>query len=555
MGWLSVSAVAFSMACRSTPDCEGRSQPLRAVDSLRATTVWQMRAERFRPGNGATLLCAEDGVPVRFSTAAPSKDSKTDRIVFLLTDSAAGLATTGIWQGGYTASEVPYGSLLLGFTSPAPGSYTGKLTVGPASTTIVLRVTHWVMLPGFTIFLGVLLSYAMQRYRAFARTLMLLRMRAERIVELLAQAQGAFQATIARSATPIGAPSLRADVDRQIAAVSRDIADVRIVSAALDSSNVRYVNICSTLDALESAVATFPLLATDLVALGNAVSDGRALAQNPGRPSTSTTPVGSEPPVLAAAAGELVGREIATADLASSRTSVQAKAAVLRRWNGAMGQLVAIIQDLEKARADQPDKIAAIEDLRASKVELIWRQVYDAADSAALDTALGWLPFETISGDLAAILGTPAKALARAAAIAASAAGANVVMQKATIGSAFAAAVAAFRAALTPHVLADAEQSRRAAAAILLRIRLLDVAFLALALAAAVVTGLNQFYYGKVFGTAQDYMLAFVWGFGTKTLLDATLSGINRIVGGAPTSSPSDAPPIVHSGAPPVQAL
>jgi len=72
--------------------------------------------------------------------------------------------------------------------------------------------------------------------------------------------------------------------------------------------------------------------------------------------------------------------------------------------------------------------------------------------------------------------------------------------------------------ALAPERLGDIKRKRLT----------LDLFFLMLAIALALYSGLNELYFMVPFGTARDYLNAFVWGFATKVIIDAITAGINK---------------------------
>lgn len=57
----------------------------------------------------------------------------------------------------------------------------------------------------------------------------------------------------------------------------------------------------------------------------------------------------------------------------------------------------------------------------------------------------------------------------------------------------------------------------------------LDWLFLIVSVAIAVYTGFSQLYVGQAFGTWQDYVKIFLWGFGAQTTLTAVLTGLNLL--------------------------
>jgi hypothetical protein len=49
-----------------------------------------------------------------------------------------------------------------------------------------------------------------------------------------------------------------------------------------------------------------------------------------------------------------------------------------------------------------------------------------------------------------------------------------------------------------------------------------------LAFVIALLTGLSTYYFGKSFGTLQDYVVLFLWGAGTKATLDIVTSVLDK---------------------------
>ncbi len=58
---------------------------------------------------------------------------------------------------------------------------------------------------------------------------------------------------------------------------------------------------------------------------------------------------------------------------------------------------------------------------------------------------------------------------------------------------------------------------------------ILDSVFVLISLAVAIYTGFSQLYIGQAFGTWQDYIKIFLWGFGVQTTLTAVLMGLNLL--------------------------
>jgi hypothetical protein len=60
--------------------------------------------------------------------------------------------------------------------------------------------------------------------------------------------------------------------------------------------------------------------------------------------------------------------------------------------------------------------------------------------------------------------------------------------------------------------------------------RFWDWASVVLAVVIALVTGLNTNYWGKSFGTVQDYAVLFLWGAGTKIGVDIVAAITDKFV-------------------------
>jgi hypothetical protein len=52
-----------------------------------------------------------------------------------------------------------------------------------------------------------------------------------------------------------------------------------------------------------------------------------------------------------------------------------------------------------------------------------------------------------------------------------------------------------------------------------------------IAVVAALLTGLSQYYFDKPFGSLADYLKVFLWGIGSKMIVDAASLGLDKIVG------------------------
>ncbi|HEX7174922.1 MAG TPA: hypothetical protein VF240_06545 [Pyrinomonadaceae bacterium] len=53
--------------------------------------------------------------------------------------------------------------------------------------------------------------------------------------------------------------------------------------------------------------------------------------------------------------------------------------------------------------------------------------------------------------------------------------------------------------------------------------------FVIVSAAIAIYTGFSQLYIGQAFGTWQDYVKIFLWGFGAQATLTAVLAGLNLL--------------------------
>jgi hypothetical protein len=578
--WRAVLGIALVglTGCRDF-GCDGANAGRVAVEKV-LVAEWGLVVERGNPfDRDSVLRCAGAGLPAR--VVPDSQSAGRDSVTFLLTDSAQGRFAIGYWRGGYAPRGGGVVSLALGFRAARPGLYVGTLTFGAASpTTVRLRVTDWVAWPAGVIFLGVLLSYAMQQYRTSTRSLLLLRMRVDRIPSLLAAADKRVAAILARASLPVDASSLQADVTRQLEALDDRLDNARLAGGSMDASSPDYVAACTALDALEQAIAQWPLLAEDMVALAAQVKSAREIARTVGRPTSSATVPGDDPPLVRGAAALLARREILTSDVASTRTRVQDATAALAQWRQLMTglgvELGNITTALNSPAANNDNKIKlAIQGVQAGAAAAFWQKLYDVPDATELTKLAATQPLDALADALRVALNPGAIPAAKpsgppAVAIAASAPGAARPSRPLSPFAAFIAALSAARSAYArarASGLPASERGERLARSIRAQVRTLDAIVLLFTLAASVVTGLDQLYYGKPFGTLRDYLLAFVWGFTAKTLLDATLTTLSRVAGTAspnaatltgppmPASPKPDPSPPQNSGAPAVKPL
>lgn len=425
------------------------------------------------------------------------------------------------------------------------GDYTGDLALAPGTDSGTVKLTvrvqdGWWWAVAMLV-LGLLTAILAESFVSVGRPVMQILARLATLAGDLIKSDAAFANRCKAISTPLAdgatappcAYSISKDVGSQRTAISSAARGfLQSPLTPLATKNVVYTALLDQLAELEATVAAWESFADDLATLHRAVAaaDAALEVHPPPAHQRGTAPWPKEPALFSAAQRLLVGAPLAVADVKKRREDVRAYAQALPtwlEWDTRKNEYVHLISLLTRHATDpQKTELAALtESLRAVSAEL-WTATSPAAlqhagVASALDDADARL------AKLRVVLPTDTRiaALSRLDLL-----GAGNRLWKTDMS-------------LTADDLAGATTASTAATEVR-RLRWLvvegDLTVFVLAILIAVTAGLNVIYFGKAFGRGQDYLNAFVIGFGTRAGLDL-LSSAARLFNRRLTPDPDAA--------------
>lgn len=500
--------------------CSTPEQP-RISDSTR----WVSRAmHQFRRGlRSVADRCVRDNViPLAADTARPLIAPKT--ILGVLTDSAGDHAF--VWWSGndtvkVTADSVASPGLELQFASfDNPAIYTGRIDLTPGVhggvVDLRVRVTHGMMWPFIAILLGVMLSYGLRRYLLAQRGILDLQERSAELQASFAGRSAEFDAAV--QGVP-GASRFRIDTSMLKAFEQADdrIRRLERVSGELKEGEPPYDEAVNLLNGLEQELAAWPAFGASLAGLHGDLEKTRAAAVAAG--AHVLAPRGE--PELAEAAGLLLqGGAVQRETLPTLHEQTRACRTLLGRWAALNERAADDATTLEQFTPEVGSEAETQHRDASRALRNAWAHLWRAEDDTQLtaaDTALQAASTQVVALQESLPVTVGAAAATQPAFLdGAQPAGAEAAVPQPG-GDARKIEIPNLRVWKPEQRTPEQERARRARR----RRMQYGLAYLALTIVVAALTGLNQLYLdAPYFGSLQDYVLAVLWGFGTKLGMD-----------------------------------
>ena len=390
-----------------------------------------------------------------------------------------------------------------------PGEYVGTLSQAPLSGTVQVKVSladHWLWAV-IAILFGVLLGYKLERYTGVERADWLLRARLARITSRWATAQAAFAKTLG----PLGEAARRVayamgtDVERQRKAREEELrALARHTFLPDDHVRTKFAALATAVEELEKQIAQWPGLAVALVTLHRARADSQAVFDTLRAPGGSP---GKSIAIDEVANRAFIGREIDVSELKGAIKTAADVTGTIDLWR----LMCEDVQECYSWLAEAKVKGVASTELRAVEKQLIGvhHDLWTATSEAELETRQTRTTLVTAQRELLAQLaqvGTPVPPSAPGKGV--SGAPPRVAPKRDTTY-------------VPPDERAGAWERI---------VRAHDWALFALIMAVALASGF-KLVYSDTFGTLPDYLTALLWGFGSKTGVEALATTLSKFFG------------------------
>jgi hypothetical protein len=401
-----------------------------------------------------------------------------------------------------------------------PGTYKGKLNLTPdaagGEVSVTVEAEHWWLWPAIALLVGIILALWARRLKALRPGLVLLADQTK-VDQAYEQARRAFQ-TAAKNK-----PWAGYDTKKAFEQESRDVRDAfeALVDESFDEIDEdRKVRLLARVDRLESHAVTLTALASALAALEESLGRVAELAPIDGVAGAAV------PPAFASTAHALLeGGEVNSLDeldTLSARVHETIEAADGWPLLHAEARRAAGRISAAEARVSAGGDEAAFVTQARRKLVGFWLLLSETPQPAQITQGPlvdGFREATLMAAEataLRAAQAAPPKPLGRVARDQA-AADARELLRLPWFGG-VSGLPAASRARL--------REIRR-------RLRVADRVQILFAGAVALYTGLVALYWGKTFGTPQDYVSALLWGSVTAGALDALVEAIRTRVAGA----------------------
>src|ERR1017187_1802942 len=394
---------------------------------------------------------------------------------------------------------------------PFAGKYDGTLNFGTDKTavTISLTATDLFVYPLVVLIFSVWVAIKGKDFLGGGRQILQWRADLAAARDAMKQARGEFDKQFSGSAY-----SIQNDFDNQVRTILDDISILKgNFSGTLDPSNPLFTFVNTEIPVLAGAAKSWVLFGKQLKALED------ARAQIP----TFPLPKGIEDPaaVVTQTGTMLTGKDVLITGLAGLMTQVVNQTSFIAQWIGLAKTVDKIRSGLTGVVVPQNDSGAAaiqqaIDDLNKQVVDAfsaLWDVTGQDADknNAVADTVT------TLKDKFVDLLNDPALQTRVAE-------GQPDAVQPKAVFEAL-----SMTAASRP-VESD-WKSETTAKDFLKEISKRDKALGRLSYVLALLTGLTTLYYGKNFGTVNDYFLLILWAFGSKITVDVLSGGLERFVG------------------------
>jgi len=528
-GWLVASerksgtvarrAISFAVAAPSAT-----SEPKPAVAKI------NLRGTRWLPGFESTIELRDPVVPldqsVKPNATLEQLGLAKGEVLGFLTGEADGVAAIEVGDKTKELADGKTAGVLLDSASePGVGAYGGTIgfpTADPADgkVDVGLTVTDFVFWPLLAIALGILGALGGRRWVQVRREVWKLR-------SDLGQAGVDFRERQMQFEEDTAGHSFGYALDF---AEGYKAADARIdgvkENSHLNLDKDSYAAALEAVAGLQQAVEGWGQFGAELLALDRALADVRKKAGVEGPPKTDSETAAVVPVLVEESEKLLHGGELQISDLEPARGNVAAAAALADTWVELVDQLgryEAVVKALEahtdRMTPEQQRRLrSAGEALQGARWEL-WTQVETADDLANLNTRQDLERAEELFSGLTGHLPVTQRlaaderqALADAAASRGGTAAALDIPQ----------AMKESVKAPVPDYAGDAKAARN-------HLKRWDWALAVGAFALAVLTALNSIYFGKNFGTLNDYLTAFLWGATTQGALEALTAALGRL--------------------------
>lgn len=399
---------------------------------------------------------------------------------------------------------------VIGLTRP--GEYVGTLSQTPLAGTVQVKVSladHWLWAV-IAILLGVLLGYKLERYTGVERADWLLRARLARITSRWATAQAAFANTLG----PLGEAARRVayamgtDVERRRKAREEELRGLARHAFLPDAdAHTKLAALATAVEELEKQIADWPGLAVALVSLHKARADSQPVFDTLRAPGGSP---GKSIAIDEVANRAFIGGEIDVSELKGTIKAVADVTGTIDLWR----LMCEDVQECYSWLAEGKVKGVASTELRAVEKQLIGvhHDLWTATSEAELETRQTRTTLVTAQRELLAQLAQLAQV---------STPGPPSTPGKGVSGAPPRVAPKRDTSYVPPDEKAGAWERI---------VRAHDWALFALIMAVALASGF-KLVYSDTFGTLPDYLTALLWGFGSKTGVEALATTLSKFFG------------------------
>jgi len=396
------------------------------------------------------------------------------------------------------------------------GKYEGDISLQGfqdkgASTALVVVTKDVLFWPIATIVLGILLAWAAKWYLGMQRVIWTLEKQSSELPQFL---------NVGGQPPPAaGGYSVQRDLARRRANIDQAIKAMWTLRTTSLTANPTYKDVVDQLTTMKSQLIEFSTLAKEHTGLETEL----ATAENLQMPEAMILDETMERPsaLITLSHALTQGREIRVDGIVGTTNRMIAASNALRVYAATLRELqTTSTQFLAAMRRNNPQDQNDLKEVE-THLALAWHRLWRAttADDIAAISASG-SDLESADIGMATVIARHPKPKTFGAESSKNLTYAerrgNILFHLATGTSLL----------TEPGVNPDQRRIRSLATAL----RLGDLASIVLALAIALVTGLNSFYLGKAFGTPQDYAALFLWAAGTKVGLDLVTAVTDRLL-------------------------
>jgi hypothetical protein len=396
---------------------------------------------------------------------------------------------------------------------PAAGHYEGGINFlgveekePQASITVTSKdIVPW---PLAVIAFGIWIGWRAKRYVGVLRLTWGLRKLEAELGEAFEASQGKF--TDLSRGKSYAAFSIVSDLATQRELVRKKLDGLEGSSASSIAGTQQYKDAVSALQQLQAEIAQWPEAALAASSLDEAISSSQAMIE----PSATVPAEGYAgiPLILKNAQQSLLGKSIACTDIPQMLKSLLDSAALVGNWQEAHGNAIAGSKNYKalvgELATPTPAQQSLLDDIRDKLIAVwthLWRGVssddFSTGSGSDLDAAIQDIEKLKPSQPIKSAFAPPQGTLT------------GVTPAAAHYDTISQVGLGAYSLNLPSNDTQRAEILRRTIARS-------DAASVILASVIAVLTGLNSYYWGKPFGSLQDYAGLLLWAAGTKVGVD-----------------------------------